>query len=62
MRDGINRWVNEGRINPQEVEDLRTRLASGAATMAMRHMGAHMVLSVAIVIPIPGLRSLARFL
>ena len=30
--------------------------------MAMRHMGAHMVLSVAIVIPIPGLRSLARFL
>ncbi len=30
--------------------------------MAMRHMGAHLVLSVAIAIPIPGLRSLARFL
>ena len=62
LHDGISRWENEGRISPQEVEDLRTRLASGAAPMAMRHMGAHMVLSVAIVIPIPGLRSLARFL
>ena len=62
LRDGLDRWEKEGRISPQEVEDLRTRLASGAATMAMRHMGAHLVLSVAIVIPIPGLRSLARFL
>ena len=62
LRDGISRWEKEGRINPQEVEDLRTRLASGAAPMAMRHMGAQLVLSVAIAVPIPGLRSLARFL
>ena len=62
LRDGIDRWEKEARISPQEVEDLHTRLASGAAPMAMRHMGAHLVLSVAIAIPIPGLRSLARFL
>jgi len=62
LRDGIIRWEIEGRITPQEVKDLRTRLDSGAATVAMRHMGAHLVLSVAIAIPIPGLRSLARFL
>ena len=62
LSDGIDRWETEGRISPQEVKDLQARLASGAGPMAMRHMGAHLVLSVAIAIPIPGLRSLARFL
>ena len=60
--DGISRWEKEGRISPQEVADLQARLTSGAGVMAMRHVGAHLVLSVAIAIPIPGLRSLARFL
>ncbi len=40
--------------------ELRTYLASGEVQDALHHMGAHMVLSVAIAIPIPGLRSLAR--
>ena len=62
LNSGIDRWNQEGRIGPAEEADLRTRLASGEAQNATRHMGAHMVLSVAIAIPIPGARSLARFL
>ena len=62
LNSGIDRWDQEGRIGPAEAADLRTRLASGEAQNATRHMGAHMVLSVAVAIPIPGARSLARFL
>ena len=59
---GIDRWEKEGRITPAETVDLRNCLASGEARNASRHLGAHLVLSVAIVIPVPGARSLARFL
>ena len=60
LNDGIERWEQEGRIDKVQVAELRTYLASGEVQDALHHMGAHMVLSVAIAIPIPGLRSLAR--
>ena len=59
---GINRWEKEGRISPSETAVLRSCLASSEARNASRHLGAHMVLSVAVFIPVPGARSLARFL
>jgi hypothetical protein len=36
---------------------LRAYLSSGAVNNAIHHMGVHMVLSIVIAIPIPGLRS-----
>jgi hypothetical protein len=36
-------------------------MATPEAETLMKHMGAHLILSVAIAIPIPGLRSAARF-
>ena len=60
--DGIDRWEQEKRITPSEASDLRTRLSSREVQVATRHLGAHLVLSVAVAVPIPGLRSLARFL
>ena len=58
---GVNRWEAEGKIDAAEAASLREQIASPAARSALRHMGAHMVLSVAIAVPIPGLRSAARF-
>ena len=62
LNNGIERWEKQGRINPSDAAVLRMRLASGAARYATRHLGVHLVLSVAIAIPIPGMRSAARFL
>ena len=62
LNSAIDRWESEGRIGPSDSADLRSRLASGEAKRATRHLGAHLVLSVAIAIPVPGARSLARFL
>jgi hypothetical protein len=62
MLRGIERWEAEGRITVSEVRSLRSYLASGEAKEPMHHLGVHMVLSVVIAIPIPGLRSLARFI
>ena len=59
---GIERWESEGRLSPSEAAQLRSQISSGDAQSAVHHMGVHLVLSVAIVIPIPGLRSAARFL
>ena len=58
---GVNRWEAEGKIDAAEAASLREQIESPAARSALRHMGAHMILSVAIAIPIPGLRSAARF-
>ena len=58
---GIDRWEDEGRISVQQAADLRTRLSSRRAQDALRHLGAHLVLSVVIAVPVPGVRSLARF-
>ena len=60
LNDGIERWEREGRIDSVQKAEVQTYLASGEVQDALHHMGAHMVLSVAIAIPIPGLRSLAR--
>ena len=61
LSNGIERWEREGRLEPTKVQELRTILASREAQDALHHLGAHLVLSVAVVIPIPGMRSLARF-
>ena len=61
LNNGIDRWEKENRIAPYEAAALRTRLASDAARLATRHLGVHLILSVAIALPIPGMRSLARF-
>ena len=62
LRRGLVRWQAENRLSPSESEWLRSRLSSGEAKDALHHLGVHLVLSVIIAIPIPGLRSLARFL
>jgi undecaprenyl-diphosphatase len=62
LRRGLVRWQAENRLTPSESEWLRSRLSSGEARDALHHLGVHLVLSVVIAIPIPGLRSLARFL
>lgn len=62
LKGGIDRWEKEGTIEKEKAESLRAYLSSGAVNNAVHHMGVHMVLSVAIAIPIPGLRSAARFL
>ena len=59
---GLVRWQAEKRLTPSESEWLRSRLSSGEVKDALHHMGVHLVLSVIIAVPIPGLRSLARFL
>ena len=61
LSGGIDRWEKEGRLDPTEATALRAQVSSSEARDAIHHLGAHLVLSVAIVIPLPGLRSLARF-
>ena len=62
LNNGIDRWEKQGRITQSDAAGLRARLSSGSARYATRHLGVHLVMSVAIAIPIPGLRSAARFL
>ncbi|HIM38104.1 MAG TPA: hypothetical protein EYM38_08830 [Dehalococcoidia bacterium] len=62
LNNGTDRCEKQDRINHAEAEGLCTRLTSGAARYATRHLGAHLVLSVAIAVPTPGVRSAARFL
>ena len=59
---GIMRWEAKGRLSPSETSWLREHLSSGQVQAPLHHLGVHLVLSVAIVVPIPGVRSLARFL
>ena len=62
LNNGIKRWEKQERITPTDAAGLRARLSTGDARYATRHLGVHLVMSVAIAIPIPGLRSAARFL
>ncbi|MCH8919559.1 MAG: phosphatase PAP2 family protein [Chloroflexi bacterium] len=62
LNRGVERWEREGRLPAEEAAWLRSHLASGDVQNATHHMGVHLVLSVAIAVPIPGLRSAARFL
>jgi hypothetical protein len=58
----IDRWEEEGQIDAGEAASLRRSLSSSTVQTLLRHLGAHLALTVAIAIPIPGLRSVARFL
>ena len=58
---GIDRWEGEGRISVEQAAELRSHLSSRRVQVALRYLGAHLVLSVAIAVPIPGMRSLGRF-
>ena len=60
LDNGIKRWEEDGRIDPSQAASMRSHLGSGETQDALHHLGVHFVLSVAIVVPIPGLRSLAR--
>ena len=60
LNRGIERWESEGRLTPSETASLRLQLSSRDAQSALHHMGAHLVLSL-IAVPIPGVRSAARF-
>ena len=61
LANGIGRWETERRLSPSEIASLRTHLSSGEVQDPIHHLGVHLILSVAIMLPIPGLRSLARF-
>ena len=61
LKNGIDRWEKEGRITLSDASALRTRLSSADAKYATRHLGVHLMMSVALIFPIPGMRSLARF-
>ena len=58
---GIERWERDGRVDRERAASLQAILSTSEAQTLLKHTGAHMVLSVAIAIPIPGLRSAARF-
>ena len=62
LNRGIARWEAANGLSASEADELRAKLSERQAQTAIHHMGAHLVLSVAIAIPIPGVRSLARFL
>ena len=57
----IDRWERDGQIDSEQAASLRHTMSTSEAQTLMKHMGAHLVLSVVIAIPIPGLRSAARF-
>ena len=61
LNRGIERWEVEGRLSSSESGQLRSQVASGETQNALHHLGIHLVLSAALAVPIPGLRSLARF-
>ena len=62
LNRGIARWEAENGVSPAQAAELRATLTDRSVRGTLHHLGAHLVLSVAIAIPIPGLRSLARFL
>ena len=61
LTSAVGRWEQEGKIDGEQATALRNSLGTSEMSAVVKHLGAHMVLSVAVVIPIPGLRSLARF-
>ena len=62
LNRGIARWEAQNGVSAAQAAELRATLADRSVRGTLHHLGAHLVLSVAIAIPIPGLRSLARFL
>ena len=61
LNRGIARWEAEGRLSPSQMAWLRSHLSSGQLQGPLHHLGVHLVLSVVLVLPVPGLRSAARF-
>ncbi|MEE8518940.1 MAG: phosphatase PAP2 family protein, partial [Dehalococcoidia bacterium] len=59
---GIARWESQNGLSASEAAGLRAKLSAKEAQGAVHHLGAHLVLSLAIAVPVPGIRSLARFL
>jgi hypothetical protein len=57
----IDRWEQDGQIDAGQAASLRHMMSTSEVQTLLKHLGAHLVLTVAIAIPIPGLRSLARF-
>ncbi len=60
LERGISRWEASNKMTPEDATRLRRVIDSGEARDGLRHLGAHVILSLAIVVPIPGLRSAAR--
>jgi undecaprenyl-diphosphatase len=58
----IDRWERDGHIDGEQATSLRYMTSTSEVETLLKHLGAHLVLTVAIAIPIPGLRSAARFL
>ena len=61
LNAAVDRWEREGRIDGARAGSLRDAIETPEMKQLVGHMGSHLVLSVAIVVPIPGLRSVARF-
>jgi hypothetical protein len=57
----IERWELDGLADRERVAVLQDALSTQEVRRITMHMGAHLGLSVAIAVPIPGVRSLARF-
>ena len=61
MNAAVDRWEREGKIDGERAAAYKAALMTSEVQTLLKHMGAHLVLSVAVAIPIPGLRSAARF-
>ena len=61
VSEAIDRWEREGQIDAAYAASLRRMLSTSVCQTLLKHLGAHLALTVAIAIPIPGLRSVARF-
>jgi hypothetical protein len=61
VSEAIDRWECDGKIDSQKAASLRHTMSTSEVQTLLKHLGAHLVLTVAIAIPIPGLRSAARF-
>ena len=61
LTEAVDRWEREARIDAEQAASLRYTLSTPEATDVVKHMGAHLVLTAVIAVPIPGPRSLARF-
>ncbi len=60
LTTAVGRWEQEGKIDGDQAATLRNSLGASEMSAVVKHLGAHMILSIVIAIPIPGLRSLAR--
>ncbi len=60
LASAVDRWEQEGKIDGEEATAFRNSLGTSEMSEVIKHLGAHIVLTVAIAVPIPGLRSIAR--